>query len=133
MPMMTLNRKHFHISTDGNSIAFVKGVPTYVPKNLVKYAISVGAEFVNEDDAAKLHPKHEKEPSLAPPIPEGDERTAKIKAAMLAMRERNSRDDFTAAGIPSLKTLNGILGFDVDMKERSDVWKMVIEELAEQE
>lgn len=126
MPMMILNRKHQYISLDGNSIAFEKGVPSYVPKNLVKYAVGIGAEFADPEDEAALHPKHEQEASLAPPEPEGDEREARIKEVMLAMRERNARGDFTGSGLPDLNMLSKLCGFKVEMRERNDLWKEVL-------
>jgi len=129
MPMMTLNRKHRHISIEGNSIAFEKGEPTYIPKNLVKYAVGIGAEFVDAKDDAALHPKNTEEAVIPPAAPTGDERKDRIKEIMLAMRERNDRADFTAAGLPTVPSVSRLAGFDVEMRERNDLWKEVLAEL----
>ncbi|MFM1891536.1 MAG: hypothetical protein RLZ44_613 [Pseudomonadota bacterium] len=128
MPQMILNRKHRYISLEGNSVAFEKGTPAFVPPNLVSYALSIGAEFVSDAEESKYSPKAMEQRDL-PPIPRGDDRRSKIKDIMRQMRERNHRDDFTASGLPNAKTLTRVLGFEVDVKERNETWEEVLADI----
>lgn len=126
MPQMILNRNLTHISLEGNSVAFIRGEPSYVPKNLVSWALGVGAEFADESDEQKFSPKHDETAPLFIE-PTGDEREEAIMAAMELMQERNSREDFTAAGLPDVRTLKRILGFNVDMRERNGLWQRYLD------
>jgi hypothetical protein len=119
MPMMTLNRKHNHMSLNGYSVCFVKNEPVFVPKALVQYAIGIGAQFVEDaDKAAAVIP--ENTAPVAPP--EGDERKTALFGAFAKLVARNGREDFTAAGLPNVKALETLLGFDIDSKERNALW-----------
>jgi len=119
--MMTLNRKYRHISLNGNSVAFEKDVPSFVPPNLVAHMLGVGGAFVTDEDDQRFNPNTAPEPVI-PTTPVGDERATQITKMMAAMVERNERDDFTGSGLPSKHVLEKLLGFDVDTKERNILW-----------
>jgi hypothetical protein len=126
MPHMILNRNLTYISLEGNSVAFAKGEPSYIPKSLVSWALGIGAEFADEDDEQKFSPKHDENAPLFIE-PTGEDREEAIMAAMELMQERNSREDFTAAGLPNTTTLRKIVGFNVDMRERNGLWQRFLD------
>ncbi len=57
--------------------------------------------------------------------------TAAIRAALIAMVERNGEDDFTDAGNPNLKTLSRQAGFKVEKQAALAVWHQLEAEAAQ--
>lgn len=110
-----MHRNYTLASVYGHTIRFDKGVPTHVPPEVYKEAMSVGA--VPEDEIAE-DPKPEGK--VEPVDPEA--RKAEIFAAFEQLALRASRDDFTAGGTPRDKALEGILGWKIANKERDMLW-----------
>lgn len=116
MPNFTLHRNFVLRSKFGHAINFRKGKPAWVPPVCVAEAVAIGAQPVDEDvDVIGDEPKvvH-----LAP-----HEREEKIMEVILKLVARNERGDFTAAGLPDLRKMNGMLDFEATKPERDMVWQ----------
>jgi hypothetical protein len=125
VPTYTLNRNYLLHTTTGNSIQFLKGKPTFVPKPCARDAVSIGAELVEGDKVDIL----EDEVEIIHISPE--ERVAKMKDAFRIMQDRDERGDFTGTGVPNLGALEKLTGFMSDAKERNTVWEGYLTELEE--
>lgn len=111
---MTLNRDLVLGSTLGHRIRFVKGEETRVPDIMIEEAIAIGAERIDGKDHFEELAK--KEGKVQPMSPEA--RYASVKTALETIIDRNNRDDFTAAGNPTLKAMANETGFKVDKNEQ---------------
>jgi hypothetical protein len=101
-------------------------VPTHVPANLHKEVIAIGG--VPEDpDYLKRFEDHD-EIVRKDPVMNSELRQKTIRDALLTMKERNLRGYFTAQGVPSLKQLEIICGFEVDKIERDRIWASIVNE-----
>lgn len=119
MPKYTLHRDYTHRSTLG-VISFEEGVPTHVPPHMEKEIVAIGGVRADGDNPDIL----EQTPKL-PDAPLGDDREAEIKAAFDLLIERNDSNDFTGQGVPSVKAVEKIVGFDVDRKELVELWAAI--------
>lgn len=120
MAEYVLNRNYTHRSTMGHSVAFVKGVPTFVPSLIEREVVAIGAERVDGDNPDVLDPEKVVAPPMAP-----DERAAQIRLAFELLTEKNDSKDFTGAGVPTVKAVEKIVGFDVDRNEVIELWSAV--------
>ena len=124
MPQFVLNRNHTMRSLMGRSVAFEKGVPTHVPHELVKEAVGLGAECIDEVvDVLGPEPSVKRDPS-------GDEREALINAAFDDLVLANNRNDFTGNGVPSKPAVVKAVGFEVDKREIESLWRARAEKAA---
>jgi hypothetical protein len=124
----TLNR-NFNLRTKfGHIISFRKGEPTHVPPVCYEDAIAIGAE---PEDPSKV--QMPEEITDLPKPPEGMERNRTIREAMLKLEKRNQRGDFTAGGAPHAKVLSGLVGFEVDPRERDQIWRDILVKRAERD
>lgn len=116
MPKYVLNRDFLFSNTKG-AITFEKGVPTHVPPHMEMDVVSIGAEAA---DGAT--------PSLVPvdtphvDKPEGEDRKGQMFVAFEMLVERNESKDFTGSGVPTVKAVEAILGFDVERSEVLGAW-----------
>lgn len=117
MPLFKLNRT-FTLRSVKGTISFVKDEPTNVPANMVMDVVSIGAEAV-EGQTPSLVPVDKQ----IPQAPEGTERDAQLQTAIGLIVERNDSNDFTGGGVPSVKAMEAILGFDVSREEVVGAWK----------
>ncbi len=100
----------------GHTIAFIAGEPTHVPKECWREVQAAGA--VPEDaDAVQA-----KQSAAVVVVDDPVERRERFFAAFTQMVEGNKRGDFAASGVPSQKVVEKILGFDIDAKERDELW-----------
>jgi hypothetical protein len=111
MPEFLLNRT-YNLVGKGHNIRFTKGVPTHVPPELVREALSIGAESVS-GKVDVLGPEE------VPPV----QLTAVDKEALFfkafdALIEKNEREDFGGDGKPTVTALKKILPFELDKKSR---------------
>lgn len=102
-------------STLGHAVRFEKGEPTFVPPALYAEAQAAGA--VPEEELPEAPAKSGPE---APSDPVAREKA--ISDAMTQMVVDARRDDFTAAGLPHLRVLKQVLGWEVPAPERDAVW-----------
>lgn len=102
-------------STKGHVVRFEKGEPTFVPPALYAEAQAAGA--VPEEELPEAPAKSGTE---APADPADREKA--ISEAMTQMVVDGRRDDFTAAGLPHLRVLKQVLGWEVPAPERDAVW-----------
>lgn len=116
MPLYVLNRNYSHSSVNGG-VSFVKGEPTWVVPLLEKEVIAIGAVRAEGDTPSVL----EDAKSVAQ-APSGVERTDEICAAFDLIIERNDSKEFTGQGVPTVKAIEKIVGFDVDRGEVVDAW-----------
>ena len=111
----------------GMSIAFTKGVPTFVHPLMHKDVIEKGIVPVDEKgktvDPAEnpVGLELDKPVKLAPQ--DGYERELKLVEVFKALIERNNSADFTAGGIPTAKSCTAALGWTVDTKEVKMAWE----------
>jgi hypothetical protein len=71
------------------------------------------------------------EPVAALPMTH-DEREAKLFAAFEALIARNERGDFGANGLPTVKKLYEMCGFEILNRERDEAWMKFTASKAEQ-
>lgn len=124
MPEYVLNRNYSLRSLSGHMIDFIKGQPTYVPPPCVKEAVAIGAEPVETIDKTEAVLGPEEKLAVEP---DGEERKQLLFKIFAQLEERNGREDFTAAGMPSIKVIEKIAGFEVDSKERNVLWQEYLE------
>ena len=118
MPEYVLNRDYALRSTRGHMLNFVKGQPTWVPPEMVKEVIAIGAEPVDGERPDVLPPE-----VVVAEAPSGQEREDLIVEAIREVVTENDSKNFTAAGEPHVKVLEKILGFDIDAGERLAAWR----------
>jgi hypothetical protein len=116
---MVLNRNYALRSPSSiYDVGFVKGVPVEVHKTLVNAAIAIGAEMADGSKYDPLPPD-----KVADSVPEGDDRKKQILATIEKMVLRNERNDFNGSGVPDLRRMQPLLGFDITREERDAAWK----------
>lgn len=111
MPNYTLNRNHIHRSLFG-VVSFEKGKPSWVVPMLEKEIIAIGGERVDGEVVDPLDPVKEE---YVAPTPA--ERFAALEDAFDTLIARNEPKEFTGAGVPTVKAVEKIVGFDVDRTE----------------
>lgn len=116
MPNMTLNRKFTLSSLAGRVINFEKNKPIWVPPEVVKEALMIGAQGTDEQ-LDILDEEKQNKPEL-----DASERESKINDVFQKLIGRDERGDFTASGVPNTKIMAALLGFEVDAKERDRLW-----------
>lgn len=103
----------------GHAIDFKAGEPTHVPKECWKAVREQGA--VPEDEIVV-------EKATATPVvkqvvtEEVADRKPAVFAAFKKLVEENKRGTFTAAGVPTDKVMEKLLGFELHAKERDALW-----------
>ena len=116
--LLVLNRNYTLATTKGHVIAFEKGKPVNVPRAAYNDAIAIGAQPADGGDPDVL--KDEKQ-DTTPQDPA--ERNPLILAAIVKLIDRNDREDFTAAGSPSVDAVTKEVGFKVSAKEIAGQWQ----------
>jgi hypothetical protein len=108
-------------TTVGHMIGFVKGEKTWVPPAAVPFAVAIGAQPVDDTLETEGIDPIPKEP---PPSVQmtAEDRKKKAFAAFEMLLLRNNRGDFTASGMPHVKKLSDVVGFDVAPGERDELW-----------
>ena len=127
MPEYVLNRNYTLRTTNG-VISFEKGQPTWVVPMMERDAVAIGAERVEGEAPNPLGDFDV--PKL--PVYTPDECTAQILSAFELLIERNDAKDFTGQGVPSVKAIEKIVGFDVDRSEVLETWAQYKADKAEQ-
>ena len=117
MPEYVLNRNYVLRTTTGHSVRFEKNKPTFVPKLIERDAQLIGAERVDGVAPDILDPEKPVEVPLSP-----DEREVKLREAFALLIDRNESNDFTGSGVPSVPSVEKLVGFDTDRKEVGSVW-----------
>lgn len=105
----------------GHVLIFKKGIPQWVPDVVVEDCMKVGATVPEDDDFADfVPPKARREARLKDVL--GDERRNGVREAVLEVIDRNDPHSFTAAGLPTLKALSTLAGFEVQGTDRDAIW-----------
>ncbi len=112
-----MNRDHTVNSTSGHSIAFTKGQPVYVPKEMHREVVAAGAYPDDGEGEVDMSDKKVEAPKL-----EGAERDEMLTLILSDMKARNDRDDFTATGRPKVSAVAKMAGFDVAAPEIEALW-----------
>jgi hypothetical protein len=99
------------VSTLGHAIQFRKNEETTIPAVLMSEALSQGVVPVEDEDLPQ-DPVTEDGAPIDPLV-----RRAEIKAAIVALKARNQRDDFGATGNPKVAALEKFLGWKASGKE----------------
>lgn len=118
MPMFKLNRDKVHSSVYGHTVEFKKDQPVYVPPvpALIDEVMLFGAESVDGEFAVA------EQADLVEKPPVGDDRAVLIAAAIEQIVEKNDSDDFTGSGVPTTKSIEAIVKFDLSAAERDAAW-----------
>lgn len=123
--MFILNRNHV-LAVGGHMIRFEKGVETYVPPEVERAAIGIGAEVVGgsvvmgeDDDDAKL-----------PAALTDDEKYEQYKEAFSLLSESHDREDFDGTGKPTVDAVRKLVDFKFVKKELHTAWQRFNEEKA---
>lgn len=117
MPEYVLNRNHTLVSLCGRTFSFKKGEPLWVTPEAEKEALMIGA-VPTEGPKDILEPEQEPVQELS-----AEARLEAIRAAYATLQARNARGDFTAQGVPNVKALEKLTGFEVQTKERDETWQ----------
>lgn len=128
MPDMKMNRDFILNTKNGVKVFFTKDEPAWVVPRAVEEARRFGAEFVNEDDKAKIEETENVKKNEVKRAPVGDELDDKLRSVLEEFIMRNSRDDFTASGTPKMDLVKAQLGFDVSKAAVSKVWTAMTNE-----
>ena len=116
--LLVLNRNYVLTTTKGHSVAFEKGKPTHVPPAVYQDALAIGAIPPDGEDP------HFEEPVKTDNAPaDPAERAPLILAAIEKLVAESSRDNFPAAGSPTVGAVSEAVGFKVQAKEISTVWQ----------
>lgn len=118
LPLLALNRNFTLTTNRGHSIAFVKGKPTHVPRAVYQEAMAIGALPVDGEEVDLLG---DEKKDAAPSDPA--ERAPIILKAIEDLVLGNQREDFTAAGSPTVEAVGRTVGFKVQAKEIQSVWQ----------
>ena len=116
--MLVLNRNYTLATTKGHVIAFKKDEPIHVPRGAHNEAIAIGAVPADGDDPNVLE---DEKKDTTPQDPA--ERNPLIFDAITKLVDRNEREDFTAAGSPTVDAVSKEVGFKVSAKEISGQWQ----------
>lgn len=128
MPFFTLHRNFILRTTKGHSVEFKKGERAWVPPACVPDAVAIGAVPEDGREGDVLGDEPTPVVTLEP-----DQRKAKLFDAFDKLVARQERGDFTAAGLPHLKRLETLVGFEVYNKERDEAWMAYSQAKAEAE
>ncbi len=123
--MLVANRNVTVRSTTGHVIKFTKDEPVSVPRMMVSECMAVGIVPVDDDYTPEEPTKNA--------IPTGHDREQALRDAIIQLKERNDRGDFTGGGRPDLRALFGILGWRPDQYEVQKLWKQMREEWGSEE
>ncbi len=122
--MVKANRNFTLTTTLGHVIAFKKDVETPIPRMVLAQAQAYGCVVADSEDTSD-------EPKL--PVEPNDPavRAADIKKAVEGVRERNAREDFTAAGKPKVNVISRLVGYSVTSQELDPVLQAIYDAEAE--
>lgn len=117
MPDFVLNRTYV-LAGSGHMIRFEKGQPTYVPPELVKAAVGIGAEPADGNKPDVLDPEEQEKVPLTP-----QEKQDELFAAFEILIERNDSKEFDGAGKPTIDALKPLIEFSVTKKDILAAWQ----------
>jgi hypothetical protein len=111
MPEFVLNRTS-NLVAGGHNIRFTKGQPTYVPPELARMAIGMGAEPLDVDKDTLL-------PVDQAPVEElsAADKEILVFSSFDQIIARNDSKDFSGDGKPSVEAVKLIVGFQITKKE----------------
>lgn len=118
MPEMVLNRNYTVRSLSGRSVAFQKDKPVFVSPMLVSECAAVGATLA-DGTAPNILP--EEVPAVTMPVDVTDRKT-QYAAVFEKLAKRNARMDFGANGIPTVKAVEKLLGWEPHPKDMKQAW-----------
>jgi len=127
LPKLVLNRDYVMSTNKGHVIEFKKGKAINVPAMVFKDAIAIGAQPADGSDPDVI----DNDKKAAPPA-DPVERNPIIKKAILELVDANEREDFTAAGTPTVDAVSKAVGFKVSSKEIAGVWQEINDDKAAQ-
>lgn len=126
MALMMMQRD-FVIKALGHSIPFIAGKEQWVPPECHAEAMKYGAVPVDPKEDLNLEPA-----PARPKVVTGQDREEALFDACKYLQQINNTDDFGANGLPKVKAVASIVGFDVSGAERDAAWnKMKKAQLAE--
>ena len=127
MPMMKLHRRFRLATTKGHCVQFEPDTPVYVAPVIVADAVAIGAVAV--DGEVDVVPREAPQPNTGPA--DATERETAIIAAMAKVVASNNRKAFTAGGVPTVASIEDLVGFEVSRSEVNAAWARRAELMAE--
>lgn len=109
-------------SLSGHIISFERNQTLNIPESLLEEAISIGLVPTAEVDVALGEDVVPKAPVI------GDERDNAIRKAISVMRARKERGDWTGTANPAKEVVSSLVGFKVDQREATKVFKAMKDE-----
>jgi len=100
----------------GHHIRFEKNEPVSIPAVLVGEAKRWGAELVEGEKMPDVQPEKGVEAT------DGIQRKADIMGAIEQLVATNSSDDFGGNGRPHVKSVERVLGYNIEAAERDTIW-----------
>jgi hypothetical protein len=117
----TMNRNVTVSSRFGHAIAFVKGEAAHVPPEMAHEVLAAGGVPEDIEKVAFADQSADKS-GVSPTDPK--ERSGMIAMALLDIEKAAHRDDFSATGVPKVKPVEKLLGFEVSAKEIAELWSL---------
>lgn len=114
---LVMNRNITITGTSGHSIRYEKGVPTHTPPPLIELVMSKGGVPADGESLP------EEEVQAPPPPPVGMGRKAQLFQIFDELVAENSRDKFSAGGVPKIGVVRDQFGHELDVREMKDAWK----------
>lgn len=118
---MVLARDYRLMSTKGYSVLFAKNTPVDVPDPAVREAVSIGAVAVDGTDVDPT--PEDRMPNMGPR--DRETRDKEIEDAIRKLIAANNKEDFNAAGVPTVEALSRVAGYKITSAERNPVWTRV--------
>lgn len=112
----TLNRDLVVPSTLGHAVSFRKGEKTYVPPEMHKIVMALGAQPYGDVNESEERPK------VVEPADE-ETRARKIEEAFIKLAEENKPESFNAGGVPTPAAMTEALGWTPQNVEREKAWR----------
>jgi hypothetical protein len=126
MAKLVMNRNYVLNTRTGHSLEFKKGVPIHVPPIAYAAAMEAGAVPPDGEDVEV----EEKTEAHVPNDPA--ERNPLIAKAIIDLVAANNREDFTAAGSPTVDAVSKLVGFKVRATEIAQMWQAYNDKLQEE-
>ncbi len=109
--------RHHVVTGLGHAVEFFPGKATHVPRELHRMVVAAGAQPVDGDEV-----EFETKTTEVHVPTDPAERNEMLKMALADMRLSEDREIFTANGVPKVKAVATMLGYEVTAAEVGAAW-----------
>lgn len=121
MPFFTYPSDVVIETTTGHCVQFTAGVETFVPPAAVSAVVARGAQPV--DPSAVNVPNILMGGTVSNTgTTTSPERLKALEKAIDALAATNNREDFSASGVPMVRAILRVAGFEPTARERDEAW-----------